>query len=129
MVDIKFLPVASVLNIHKKILENTLEDKNLCPDRPIESALNRINDHVFYNNLEDIYEIAALYAIAIGKGHCFNNGNKRTAMVSMIVFLLVNNIQILFSNEEIENKMVDLVEDKLSHLEMANWIKEKTKHR
>lgn len=89
----------------------------------IDSAINRIDDHVYYSGLNDIFEIAALYAIAIAKGHCFNNGNKRTAMVSMVVFLFTNNIFIECDNTEIENLMVDIVEDKIDQTELSNWLR------
>lgn len=123
MKNIKFLSVTDVLYIHERILRDTLEDKNLAKHTSIESAINRITDHVYYNNLNNIYEIGALYATAIAKGHCFNNGNKRTAMVSMIVFLLVNGIEVNADNQEIEDKIVELVEDKINQYELSLWIK------
>lgn len=76
--DIKYLTIEQVLSIHLQILHNTQEDRGLSPDMSLESALNRIDDHVYYTGLNNVYEIAALYAIAIAKGHCFSNGNKRT---------------------------------------------------
>lgn len=89
----------------------------------LESALNRIDDYIYYTGLNDVYEIAALYAIAIAKGHCFNNGNKRTGMVSMIVFLFINNIHLHADNREIEEIMVDVVENRIEQKEFAIWIR------
>ena len=120
---IKFLTLEQVLSIHLQILQNTQEDKGLAPDMSLESALNRIDDYIYYTGLNDVYEIAALYAIAIAKGHCFNNGNKRTGMVSMIVFLFINNIHLHADNREIEEIMVDVVENRIEQKEFAIWIR------
>lgn len=125
--DIKYLTIEQVLSIHLQILHNTQEDKELSPGMSLESALNRIDDHVYYTGLNDVFEIAALYAIAIAKGHCFNNGNKRTGMVSMIVFLLINNIFLHADNRDIVEVMVDIVEDRIEQNELAKWIKSNTK--
>lgn len=121
--DIKYLPVESVLSIHEKVLRNTVEDKGLSCDKSIDSAINRVSDHVYYADLQDIYEIAALYAIAIAKGHCFNNGNKRTGMISMLVFLIINGIDVDVTDEEIENKMVEIVENQITQSDLAQWLK------
>lgn len=125
--DIKYLSVKNVLYIHEKILEYTLEDKHLSPDKSIDSALNRISDHLYYADLQDIYEIAALYAIAIAKGHCFNNGNKRTGMISMVVFLSINGIELNVNNKEIEDKIVEVVENQINQPQLAQWLKNHVK--
>lgn len=125
--EIKYLTVEDVFSFHEKVLENTAEDKGLSLDKSLHSAINRIDDHVYYKNLNDLYETAALYAIAIAKGHCFNNGNKRTGMLSMVVFLFINGIIIDADNLEIENIIIDIVEDKLDQTDVANWLKENAK--
>ena len=35
----------------------------------------------------DVLQIAASYAVVISRSHSFADGNKRTAMMSMVVFL------------------------------------------
>lgn len=52
------------------------------------SVLYRIPNHYHYGNIEDVLEVAAMYGVAISRGHAFNDGNKRTAFISMNVFLL-----------------------------------------
>ncbi len=76
---IKYLTAKDVLFYHDIILKDTVEDQGIAPHTSIESALHRIDHHITYDDLDDIYEIAALYGVAIAKGHCFNNGNKRTS--------------------------------------------------
>lgn len=64
---IKYLTLETVLNIHHDILENTLEEKGLAPNTSIASALHRIDDHITYEGLDDVFEIAALYGVAIAR--------------------------------------------------------------
>jgi len=120
---IKYLTVENVLDLHEKILKNTKEDKELAPHTSLSSALHRIDDHITYDGLDDIHEIAALYGIAIAKGHCFNNGNKRTALVSMLTFLLLNGINIDVSNELIEEVMVEIATDQINKKQLTIWLK------
>lgn len=120
---IKYLTTEHVLSFHNDILKDTQEDKGLAPHTSIDSALNRIDDHIAYDGLEDIYEIAALYGIAVAKGHCFNNGNKRTALLCMVAFLEINNIEIDVSNEVIEEVMVEIATDKMNKKQLTDWLK------
>ncbi|MCP1575660.1 hypothetical protein J2S30_004039 [Herbaspirillum rubrisubalbicans] len=39
----------------------------------LESALHRVADRTYYDGLDDIFGIAAMYAIAIARGHLFND--------------------------------------------------------
>lgn len=124
---IKYLTAEHVLSYHDNILKDTLEDKGLAPHTSIESALHRVDDHMNYNGLDDVYEIAALYGIAIAKGHCFNNGNKRTALVSMIAFLEINNIEINVPNDVIEEVMVEIATDKMKQDQLTAFLKDNGK--
>ncbi|HCJ1125350.1 TPA: type II toxin-antitoxin system death-on-curing family toxin [Legionella pneumophila] len=124
--SIVYLTVENVIYLHDKILENTPEDRNLAPDTSLESALHRVNDHIAYGDLSDIYEIAALIGIAITKGHCFNNGNKRTGMVSMLVFLYINDINVEADNDDIEQVMVDVATDVMSREQLSDWLRANT---
>ncbi|WP_250464388.1 type II toxin-antitoxin system death-on-curing family toxin [Caballeronia sp. GAFFF2] len=47
----------------------------------VDAVLARVENHAHYAGLDDIFGIAAMYAVAIARGHVFNDGNKRTALV------------------------------------------------
>ena len=56
--------------------------------RTIEAVLARVENQVNYGEIhDDVIEVAAAYAVAISRGHCFIDGNKRTALLSMLMFL------------------------------------------
>ena len=56
--------------------------------RPIEAALERVRNQALYGQIEyDILQIAATYAVVISRAHSFADGNKRTALMALLIFL------------------------------------------
>ena len=119
----KSLGEKDVVEIHDSILATSIGLPGRSESRPLSAALHRIDDHIYYEDVTDIYVVAALYAIAIARGHTFNDGNKRTAMVSMVTFLILNGISVTASNTAIEDMMVDVAEKKVEKDELAAWLK------
>jgi len=85
----------------------------------LEGALGRIENRVLYEGLEDVFEIAGLYAEAIARGHAFSDANKRTALVSALTYLLVEGYAVR-RTQALEDIMVDVAEAKLNYLDLAN---------
>lgn len=54
--------------------------------------------------------------------HGFEDGNKRTALHSMLTFLLVNGIEVTYEQEEIADLICDVVEKKVSVEELEKWL-------
>ncbi len=121
--ELKVLGDTEVVNIHDSILAKSGGLPGLSLNKSLASALHRIDSHITYAEVTDIYEIAALYAIVIAQGHVFNDGNKRTAMISMVNFLLLNNVVLSVSNPAIEDKMVRIAEKKVTCTQLTAWIK------
>ena len=112
-----------VFDIHEEILKDSGGLPGICPDKSLESALYRVENHILYGNINSLHEIAAMYAIAIATGHPFNDGNKRTAMVSMIVFLSLNNITFSAPDHELANTMVKIADHNMDVSQMARWVR------
>lgn len=55
-----------------------------------------------------LFEKAAILYYSWIKNHPFENGNKRTATATLIVFLNINNYRLQNANPEIENYLVNL---------------------
>ncbi|MFC5919425.1 type II toxin-antitoxin system death-on-curing family toxin [Neisseria weixii] len=51
---------------------------------------------MYYNQIENIYEIAARYGIVLAKGHAFVDGNKRTGLATMLTFLEIQGVGIQY---------------------------------
>jgi len=86
---------------------------------PLEGALGRISSHLQYAEVEDIYEVAALYAVALARGHVFNDANKRTALVTALTYLQIQGVDIPRS-DDLEEVMVDVAEGRLDARSLAD---------
>ena len=61
----------------------------------------------------DVVEIAAAYLFYVCRNHAFNDGNKRAAMASAIVFLRLNGIEPAPDSEAWEALLLDVAASKL----------------
>lgn len=61
----------------------------------------------------DIVEVAAAYLFYICRNHPFLDGNKRTAMMTAIVFLRLNGLDPLPDSDDWEKLMFDVAASKL----------------
>jgi len=53
----------------------------------------------YYEGVTDVYDLAAVYLVAIARGHIFNDANKRTALFVAQVFLKRNGIEVVSSRK------------------------------
>lgn len=114
---------AFVIAVHDEILKQTLVGRvGVHLDR-LESVLGRISQQIYYNQIDNIFEIAAWYGIALAKGHAFVDGNKRTALAVMLTFLEIQGIDIQY-NSGLDDLMVDIVESQQDHVVLANLVAE-----
>ena len=95
------------------------------PDKSLEGALARVDNRMTYGMIEDAFDLAAAYAIAISQGHCFNDGNKRTAHQSMDVCLDLNGVQITWSHEDVGNTIIRAAQRLMDEGELALWLRKR----
>ena len=120
------IDIETVITIHDDILQSTGGISGLSGDKSLEGTLNRIDSRIVYEDLADPIEIAAWYGYAIARGHNFVDGNKRTALVCMDVYLDLVNINIDLSHpipEDLATLMEDVAEGRLTQQELADWLK------
>ena len=69
------LSVDHIIAIHDEVLE-LHELQGMARDKSLEGALSKVDNRLKYGLMEDIYSLAASYAVAVSQAHCFNDGNK-----------------------------------------------------
>lgn len=69
-----------------------------------------------------IHQKAARLCYGIIKNHAFVDGNKRTGVHTMLVFLELNGIEIDYTQEELYSAVLDLTADKLQLDDFTNWV-------
>lgn len=119
------LSAQQITEIHDGLLEDSAGLKGARSDLSVDALIGRIHSSLVYGLFYSIEEVAALYAEVIAKGHVFNDGNKRTALVSMLTFLDLNGYSLVADQEAIADKMVDISEGKLGYIQFSLWLKPK----
>ena len=104
------------------ILSSGIRDKNL-----LASAVNTPFQTFMGNDLyPTIYDKAAQLCYGIANNHPFTDGNKRTALHSMYVYLIINGFDITATQQEVENLIIDVAAGNMTNTELAEWLRENT---
>lgn len=111
-----------VETIHDAVL-NPGELPGRARDKSLEGALARVENRLAYGMISDALDLAATYAVVIATGHCFNDGNKRTAHQSMDVCLDLNGIEIAWETEEVGRIIIEAAQGKLEVQDLADWLR------
>ena len=118
------LPIAVVLKIHDDIL-NPGELQGLAGDKSLEGALARVENRLHYGLLTDAYDLAAAYGVAIAQGHCFNDGNKRTAYRVMQTCLDLHGLDYPTNPTTIGPVIIRAAQRLLDEGELAHWLRQR----
>ena len=94
-------------------------------DKSLEGALSRVDNRLLYGMIDDVFDLAAAYAAAVSQGHCFNDGNKRTAFDSMNFCLEMNGVTVTWATEEVGQKIIALAQGLLPEDDLADWLRGK----
>ncbi|KVD50895.1 death-on-curing protein [Burkholderia sp. MSMB1072] len=87
----------------------------------VEAALQRVDNHVHYAGLDDVFGIAATYAVAIARGHVFNDANKRTGLTCALTYMERQGISIP-RLADLEDLMVDVADGSVTNEELAEYF-------
>jgi death-on-curing protein len=121
MTEPRWLDIDIVLDFHAEQLAlfggaDGLRDRGL-----LESALARPINKFAYGET-DLAVLAAAYGFGIARNHPFVDGNKRTALASMIVFLGLNRIDLDAPQEAATAIVLGLAAGEVTEDVLARWI-------
>lgn len=90
----------------------------------LDSALARPQQlHAYGDPPPDLADLAASLAFGLARKHPFVDGNKRTAHVCYRVFLALNGMDIMASDEDKYVTMLALAEGTLPEADFAAWLR------
>ncbi len=95
----RLITAQEIIQIHDDILERLAGVKGMPDPGRAEAIISRVHHHILYEGITDLFEVAAMLMIAIAKGHIFNDGNKRTALMATLYFLFRNDVKLKKSNQ------------------------------
>ncbi|MEJ0040837.1 MAG: type II toxin-antitoxin system death-on-curing family toxin [Rhizomicrobium sp.] len=87
-----------------------------------ESALARPQNLAAYGE-PDAAALAAAYAFGIAKNHAFIDGNKRTALVALESFLVLNGFELAVDDGHAVMVILSVASGAFSEDELASWIR------
>ena len=104
------------------VLSSGVRDENL-----LASAVNTPFQTFMGNDLyPSLYDKAAQLCYGIANNHPFMDGNKRTALHSMYVYLIINGFDIMATQQDVENMIIDVAAGNMTNVELAQWLRENT---
>lgn len=71
-----------------------------------------------------VIEKSARTAFSLCKNHPFNDGNKRTAILTMLVMLRLNDINLKYSQEELINLGLGIADGSIGYENIVEWIQQ-----
>jgi len=120
----RYLSVVEVLAINAEMVRkfggtHAVRDRAL-----LESAVARPQSGYY----TDVFEEAAALFESLSQNHPFVDGNKRTAITAIGVFLLLNGYKLLFDDLEAYNWLIGLYETgRVSKAVIEPWLREHAK--
>lgn len=110
--------------LHSSVL-NSGELTGRARDKSLDSALARVDNRLAYGMIADVFDLAAAYAVAVARGHCFNDGNKRTAFRTMNAALALNGIRLSWNTEEIGQIIIRCAQGLMEDGDLADWLRDR----
>lgn len=112
-----------VLEFHRELtdkytMENGIHDMNM-----LQSAINTPFQSFAGQDLyPTVFDKASRLCFGLAKNHPFNDGNKRTAVHTMLVYLYINDILLDYEQIELETVIINVASGKMSSEELSSWI-------
>lgn len=89
----------------------------------LESALDRPRNLLAYEPANSKFELAASLCLGVAKNHPFNDGNKRTALLSTRAFLYLNGRVLEPAQQDEVATMLAVADGSLNEQQLAVWLR------
>ena len=118
-----WLSVDLVLAIHDEQLREFGGPSGLRDRGLLESALARPLNKYAYGN-DDLAALAAAYGFGLARNHAFVDGNKRIALLSIVTFLGLNEIEFVVPEAEAVVVTVEVAAGEIDENGLTRWIRD-----
>lgn len=121
MTEPEWLTLEIVLDAHGEQLalfggKDGIRDHGL-----LESALARAPNKWAYGET-NLSALAAAYGFGLSRNHPFIDGNKRTALTAIIMFLGLNDLRLTAGKADVTAAMLALAAGEINEAMLAKWI-------
>lgn len=119
--------VQDIYELHIQLEETFIISSGIGDENLLASAVNTPFQTFMGNDLyPSLYDKAAQLCYGIANNHPFTDGNKRTALHSMYVYLIINGFDIAASQQEVENLIINVAAGNMTNVELAYWMEKNT---
>jgi death-on-curing protein len=114
-----------VLEMHRRSLEEFGGSPGIRDEGAFESALVSVENRVAYEDA-DVLAWAATYAYHLTMAHAFVDGNKRVGAAAMRVFLIVNDVEIRATEDELYELFIAIASGEKRREAVEEWLRART---
>ena len=119
----KRLTKEQVLMLHRDLVRETGGADGLRDEGLLDSALNApFQSYEEADAFPSIQQKAARLGFGLVKNHAFVDGNKRIGAHAMLVFLMLNGIDLDYTQEELSDLILQVASGDSSFEDMIKWI-------
>ena len=119
-----WLDVSDVIYFHRETLDEHGGLPGLPDQGALESTITRPRNPVVYHEEATIFQLAAAYGFGFARNHCFPDGNKRLALISIDVFLQINGHELVAEEADAVLTIQEVASGDLTESDLAAWIAE-----
>jgi death-on-curing protein len=118
-----WIPLATLHLLHDRQLELFGGLRGVRDEGAIESALARPMNAWTYGQAADLEALAATYLCALARQQGYLDGNKRSALAAMLVFLKINGRRLEAPGAELYAIVISAATNEIDIDQVAAWIR------
>ena len=119
--------IQDIYELHKQLEDEFVLSSGVRDENLLASAVYTPFQTFMGNDLyPSIYDKTAQLCYGLANNHPFTDGNKRTALHSMYVYLIINGFDIIASQQDVENMIIDIAAGNMTNTELVQWLQENT---
>lgn len=127
MTEPVWIPLATLHLLHDRQLELFGGLRGIRDEGAVESALARPVNAWLYGQADTLEALAATYLCALARQQGYLDGNKRTALAAMLVFLKINERNLVAPGPELYAIVISAATGEVGVDLVAAWVKLKLK--
>jgi len=120
---VRFLDKDDILEMHAEALAAFGGLAGIRDEGDLESALVAPENRWYYEGA-DLAACAAAYAYHLTQAHAFLDGNKRVAAIATRTFLLINDVDLLATEDEKYELFIGIAEGRISREKAEEFIRD-----
>ena len=119
----KKLSKRQIILLHSQLIKATGGSYEIRDEGLLDSAINMPFQSFSKKELfPTIEEKAARLCYGLVKNHAFIDGNKRIGAHSMLIFLMINNYELEYTQEELYTIILDVASGNKDYNDIQQWI-------